>query len=101
MEFVLRHPRRSGVVAHYGFDPRLGFWVSVRGLGGGEHEYNGLRGEYKQLQGALEYLAALDFFTESELRQAQERLAHQSPEEMSSELRPVAEVVRNFKTAGG
>ena len=98
VKFTIEHPDHPGVIAEYGFDPALGFFITVRGLGE-PREYDALRAHYSHLQGALDYMLNFGFFSQGDLEEALTRMQHELPDEMPARLRRIAEVVLNFKAA--
>ena len=99
VKFTIQHPDDDAdLVAEYGWDHAVGFFVTLHGLPG-THEYDATHPGYGYLHGALQYLACAGFFSTDELHAALDLLIHRTPDQMPPRLRRIADVVVNFKTA--
>ena len=105
--FQISHPHEEGLVATYGWDRALGFFVDVPASHGPlrrrRGEYDALQPCYdhrRPLQGALHFLANQMFFTLGQLQETLSALQQDfAPEEMGDDLRACAKAVSNLKKA--
>lgn len=105
-QFKLKHSTEKKLVATYGWDRALGYFVEVPAAKGppkrARAEYDAVQPGYdhaEPLKGALYFLAAQGFFSIDQLEEAISASQHQLPEEMEEPLRTCAQVVTNFKRA--
>jgi len=105
MRFKIKHPRNTSLVAAYGWDRALGYFVDIRphkAQGIPRVEYDAVSDSYdhqRPLRGALEVLIEHGFMTRDDLEAALTSMQHMDSEEMEAPQRRCAEVVENFKSA--
>jgi hypothetical protein len=104
MRVELRHPKTPGLVAHYGWDPALSWWVEVQTSGRYLVEYDGLTcGSPTSPAGILQVFIEQAFFSEDDIHEAKGWLAEidELDEIDDPGARRAAEVIMNLKKAGG
>ena len=96
----LEHPHKSNTHALYGWDRAVEFFVTVFEDARQVAEYDRLQPGYRDLQGAVEFLAAHGFFEPDDIAVAGQQLAYVLPDDFEDpSLRRCAEVIVGLRRA--
>lgn len=99
MRFELKHPKKRNVMAAYGWDRALGFFVEVSFGGMPTAEYDQRHPPYDALNGALRLLVAEGFLAAGDVDECLRLGGALLPGEMDPGPRRAAEVIGNFRRA--
>lgn len=95
----LDHPDNPKITAIYGFDRAVAFFATIFEQGRCVAEYDRLQQGYRDLQGALEFLAEHGFFEPDDIQLAIS-FAYLAPEDFdNASTRRCAEVIEKFRRA--
>ena len=101
MRYELRHPRNQGLVAVYGWDRNLSWWVEVRDRERLQVSYDALDPGDTSPRGVIDVLVEHDFLTTDSLNRAATALQDTFVEDIRDPMTTrAAEVIVNLKKAG-
>jgi len=101
MRFTLDHPSDVHMVAAYGHDTYLGWWVEVRRRGRLVESYDELRPGDTSMAGLIRILINQGYFSDLDMVEAADHLQVMDMEEIQEDVGVLlaAEVLLNCKTA--